>query len=53
LANLINLAIFAIIEQDLIVAAINTFDVHAKGHNDLKIRVVTLIISHSNFNSFV
>lgn len=53
LANLIDLSKFAIVEEDVVSTTVDTFDVHSKRHDDLKVRILRLVISHPYFYSFV
>jgi len=53
MTNLVDLAELSIVEQDLIVAAVDSLDVHSEGHDDLEVRILALVISHSDLNSLV
>ena len=51
--NVVELCELAVPEESVASTTVDTLDVHAEGHDDLEIRVLRLIIPHSNFNSLV
>jgi len=40
LADLVHLGKLAIVEENMVSAAVNALDVHAEGHDDLEVRVL-------------
>jgi hypothetical protein len=53
LTHFVNLSELAIVEQDVIAAAVNALNVHAKSHDNLEVRVLGLVISHPHLHCFV
>ena len=51
--NIINLSEFSIPKQCFALAAVDSLDVHAEGHDDLEVRVGRSFVLYSNFNCLV
>ena len=53
LTDFVDLSKLAVVEENMISTTVDTLDVHPQGHDDLEVRVLRLVIPHSDLNCFV